>query len=429
MKEDSRFGRRGFLAGLAAAGVAAPVAAAAHASIAYASTTADWDTSDPTRDTTVSAVGAHDSYPFHGEHQAGILTPIQRAAAFVSLDVTATSRSDLRSLFREITDRVRFLTRGGIPSGLGITAPAPDSGVLGTDVVPDGLTVTVSAGASLFDDRFGLALAKPARLTTMQPFPNDDLQPTVCDGDLLLQICAHNSDTVVHALRDISRATRGAMQVRWRQDGFASPPRPTGTPRNLLGFKDGTANPPVGDEHEMGELVWTAGGGEEPAWTAGGSYHVVRLIRMLVEFWDRVSITEQENMIGRRRASGAPLTGTHEYDTPDFALDPTGDVIQRDAHIRLANPRTPGTARQRMLRRPYNYDAGIDLDGNLDMGLIFACFNQDLHRQFETVQKRLEDEPLVDYIKPFGGGYFFALPGVRDAADWLGRPLLTSARA
>jgi deferrochelatase/peroxidase EfeB len=412
-------GRRSFLRGMAG-GVAGGVVAGGAAGYALHASQPD-----PVLAADTAALeGRLPAVPFHGKYQAGIVPPPQRATAVVSFDATADGKSELTDLFHTITSRARFLTAGGTPPPVGIDGPASDSGVLGPTVVPDGLTVTLGVGSTLFDDRYGLASQLPARLTPMQPFPNDDLDPAQTGGDLVLQLSAGNADAVLHALRDIAKHTRGGMQINWRIDGFSSPARPAGTvPRNLLGFMDGVSNPPLS---EARELLWIqAGTAGEPEWTANGSYFVVRLIRMFVEFWDRVDVYEQQQMFGRDRAKGFPLDADSLYATPDFAADPTGSVIPLNAHMRLANPRTPQTAPSRILRRAYNYDRGIDQVGDLDQGLVFTCFQQDVKRQFEAVQTRLIGEPLVDYISPFGGGYFLALPGIRDTADWYGRALLT----
>jgi deferrochelatase/peroxidase EfeB len=372
-----------------------------------------------------AATVADRRFSFYGAHQAGIVTPLtkQDQSTFASFDVTASSKAELRDLMQTLTERVRFLMTGGMPPDLGVSSPPADSDVLGPVVPSDGLTVTLGLGASLFDDRFGLGDAKPQRLRRMPTFVNDDLDPKVSHGDLMLQICADHQDTVHHALRDIAKHTRGGMQPKWRLDGFNSPERPTGNSRNLLGFKDGTANPAVQQPQVADELIWVADGQGEPGWAVGGSYQTVRLIRMFIEFWDRVSLNEQQNMFGRFRDSGAPLDGSKETDTPDYAADPRGQVIPLDSHIRRANPRTPATANQRMLRRSYNYDRGIDANGDLDVGHLFVVYNQDNDRQFVTVQERLANEPLVDYVQPFGGGFFFAVPGVSGPSDYYAKGL------
>lgn len=411
-QDQTGLGRRRFLQGTAAGAVGV----AAVGAVLAGGARSDAQGTGPT---------VRDAYPFEGEHQSGILTPDpankQSHLMVAAFDVIGADRTGLEALLRTITERSRFLTAGGIPADLGVGKPPADSAVLGPVVPADGLTVTVGVGASLFDDRFGLAARKPKRLKPMTTFPNDQPDAAQSHGDLVIQLCANNPDTIHHALRDIAKHTRAGMQLRWKMQGYGAPPRPGGSPRNLLGFKDGTANPTGGQAES---LIWVAAGGDEPEWAAGGTYLVVRLIRMMVEFWDRVSIAEQEGMFGRRRDSGAPLDGAEEFDDPDYSKDPEGEVIPVDSHIRLANPREgEKTEKQRLVRRSYNYDLGLDMNGNMACGHVFVCFQQDVEAQFEEVQKRLIDEPLTDYVTPFGGGYFYAVPGVRDASDYLGSGL------
>jgi deferrochelatase/peroxidase EfeB len=364
--------------------------------------------------------------PFEGAHQAGITDPAPPHAIFAAFDAIAPSRTELADAIAALSDRARRLTRGyeallGAPG----EGPTPDSGILGPRVTPDGLTVTIGFGASLFDDRYGLGGRKPRVLKPMTTFPDDALVAEECHGDVMVQLCANSEQTLLNALRDLMRATRGSLAPRWKIEGFLPVSGEPGAPRNLLGFKDGTANPDRTKAADMDRYVWVARGAGEPSWTAGGTYQVVRIIRNRVEFWDRVARSEQELMIGRDKGTGAPLGHRRELDDPDFASDPKGDRIPLDAHIRLARPRTAKTEDSRILRRGFSYSRGLDMSGQLDMGLVFCCFQRDLERQFETVQRRLAGEPLVDYVVPTGGGYFFVPRGAQDPQDWVGSGLFT----
>ncbi|MGE8348171.1 iron uptake transporter deferrochelatase/peroxidase subunit [Pseudomonas helleri] len=376
---------------------------------------------------------AQDHHEFHGQHQNGIVTPRPAAGMLVSFDVLATDRADLERLFRTLNERIAFLTKGGPVTQVDPKLPPTDSGILGPVVTPDNLTVTVSVGESLFDERYGLGNVKPKHLSRMQGFPNDALEPAFCHGDLSLQFCANTADTNIHALRDIVKNLPDLLLVRWKQEGTVPPQAPTkpGVPpqsaRNFLGFRDGSANPDSNDNTLMNSIVWVQPGSDEPKWAVDGSYQAVRIIRNFVERWDRTPLQEQQSIFGRNKASGAPMDGHHETDVPDYSKDPEGKVTKLDAHIRLANPRTAETSKSLILRRPFNYSNGVNKNGQLDMGLLFICYQSNLENGFIAVQTRLNGEPLEEYLKPIGGGYFFTLPGVRDDKDFIGRSLLNAA--
>jgi deferrochelatase/peroxidase EfeB len=374
--------------------------------------------------------GTLDSQPFYGPRQAGVVTPQPAAALFASFDVLADDRAGLEKLFRILTRRIAVLTEAGPAPTLDPRLPPADSGLLGPQLYPDNLTMTVAVGASLFDDRFALAASRPRHLITMEQFPNDALDPKSCHGDLMLQICSNTAETNIHALRDVVKNLPDLLALRWKLDGFLPPHtiKQAGkdTVRNLLGFKDGTANLAVSDSALMDRVVWVRAGSDEPAWTAGGSYQVVRIIRNLVERWDRTPLAEQQSIIGRDKMSGAPLGMKNEHDVPAYAEDPQDESVPRDAHIRLANPRTKESDANLILRRGYNFARGLTPAGQLDMGLLFVCFQSNLGAGFLTVQGRLTGERLEEYIKPVGGGYFFVLPGVPDANRFLGEGLFNA---
>jgi deferrochelatase/peroxidase EfeB len=381
-------------------------------------------------DPAASAPGASTVVPFDGVHQAGILRPAipQPNSLIAAFDVVATSRAGLETGLRELTTRGRLLAAGWSPDVGDPLDPPEESGVLGASTGPAGLTVTVGVGASVFDERFGLGAARPRQLTTMPHFPNDKLDPDLSHGDLLVQVCATDELATVRALRYLMLGTRDILRLRWMVNGFHRP-NATSTPghtttRNLMGFKDGTANPNPDDTPLMDRLVWIDDADGEPAWGTGGSYMVVRLIRMFVEPWDRTALLEQEKIIGRTKRTGAPLGGDREDEIPAYASDPDGARIPLYAHIRRANPRTAESERNLIFRRGYSYSRGFDDAGHLDQGLLFVCFQRDLEAGFVTVQKRLAGEPLEEYVRPVGGGYFYALPGVTDPNGFLGEGLL-----
>jgi deferrochelatase/peroxidase EfeB len=363
--------------------------------------------------------------PFRGRYQTGITHPANEQGLLAAFTVTADNRDELRDTLRALSSESERLMSGEPYEDRDPAYPPLHTGAVGNPPPPADLSVVVSAGASLFDDRYGLADRKPMALEKMPFLANDRLDPERSHGDLLLTVTSAHEDVNLFALRQLMRATRGTLALHWMLGGYnrrIRAARAEAGKRNLMGFIDGTSNLDRSDDAVMDRYVWVQPDDDEPAWTVGGTYHVVRVIRMLVEFWDRTRLSEQESIIGRRKASGAPLSGEIETDVPDYSTDGDGEVTPLDAHIRLANPRTAETDGDLILRSGLSFSRGFDGDGQLDQGLAFVSFQRRLS-QFLNTQARLAGEPLEEYIVPEGGGFYFALPGVADDGEFLGAQL------
>ncbi|MEN3305886.1 MAG: deferrochelatase/peroxidase EfeB [Micromonosporaceae bacterium] len=316
-----------------------------------------------------------DRVAFFGRHQAGIATPAPARLAFAAYDLTVTgsvaqNRAALRELLRTWTAAAAAMTEGRPVPGDNTTPAAPpaDTGEA-YGASPAHLTVTFGVGPSLFDDRFGLADRRPAALADLPRLPPERLDASRSNGDLVIQACSDDPLVAFHAIRNLARLGRGTVVMRWSQLGFGkatSNGADQETPRNLMGFKDGTRNIDGSDEALMNQHVWVAGETDQ-AWMRGGSYLVARRITMRIEAWDRDYLADQQNVVGRFKYSGAPLTGSRERDTPDFsARDAGGEpVIPADSHVALvAHENNDGL---RILRRGYSFTDGITASsGELD---------------------------------------------------------------
>ncbi|HXR43328.1 MAG TPA: iron uptake transporter deferrochelatase/peroxidase subunit, partial [Pseudolysinimonas sp.] len=365
---------------------------------------------------------AESAYDFFGAHQAGITTPVQEHLHFASFDMMArTNRDDLISLLEDWSYAAARMTQGLEVSATGAIggspeAPPDDTGEA-QGLTAAGLTITIGFGPTLFasesgEDRYGIAARRPQGLEELPAFLGDDLDPEASGGDLCIQACADDPQVAVHAIRNLSRIAFGRARLRWSQLGFGRTSRTSAeqsTPRNLFGFKDGTANILADDSEALAEHVWVPAS-DSPDWMAGGSYLVARKIAMLIETWDRVRLSEQNAIIGRNKGEGAPLSGGDEFTEPDLAAtDADGAVlVPETSHVRLAHPETNGGVR--ILRRGYNFvDGNTDL-GRLDAGLFFLSY-QRAPEQFVTIQRSLSTDVMSEYIRHVGSGLWAVPPG------------------
>ncbi len=366
--------------------------------------------------------------PFWGNHQAGILTPAQRHTYFAAFDVSAGNRKDLVDLFRRWTAAAARLAAGQPAEAMNkdLSVPAADSGEA-VGLSPARLTLTFGLGAGIFvkdgKDRFGLAARRPAALIDLPRFNGDQLVAARSGGDLSVQACADDPQVAFHAVRQLARLAYGVAEVRWAQSGFLPEYGAGETPRNLMGFKDGTGNPSVDDAALMDKFIWS--GREGPGWMQGGTYAVVRRIRMALEHWDRMPVAFQEQTIGRKKYSGAGLGEKNEFDAVDLnAVDGDGNPIVPDnAHVRLGMPASNDGAR--ILRRPYSYNDGVNFTSErwppwrqgmeYDAGLFFLCYQRDVRTGFVKIfQQMSKIDMLNQFLTHTASGVFACPPGVAE---------------
>lgn len=424
-----RLSRRGLLgAGLAAAGTG--VGAVAGVAGATAATGVDPFAAAGNAD---ESIDLSQQVPFYataaGQPQGGIRTTPQRHCVFMVFDLTASTATELQVLLARWSAAIAQLQAGRT---IGSVEPAHGEGVgadtgEALDLGPASLTVTVGLGPGVFDERFGLATKRPAHLAAIPSLPSDALEDGLTGGDLSLQACADDPQVAYHAVRDLARMARGTATVRWTVIGFgrASAGPAQSTPRNLMGFKDGTRN--VSTDEEYDRFVWLD---DDAGWMAGGTYQVVRKIRMNLETWDADVVRDQQRVFGRTKVEGAPLSGGTEHTTPDFhavhgsgthaAPADGGTAIDPRSHVALAAHENNGGVK--ILRRGYNYTDGLNQYGQLDAGLLFAAYTTD-PEHFTRLQRKLgASDRLNEYVAHIGSGVF-AVPPAPRSGSYIGERL------
>ncbi|CAN0618834.1 putative deferrochelatase/peroxidase EfeN [Burkholderia multivorans] len=387
---------------------------------------------------TARAAAAHDgAEPFYGKHQGGIVTPQQSHAYFAAFDLTTDKRADVIALLKTWTDAAARLARGDTAQPLATTGaddkvPADSGDALGLGA--SRLTITFGFGPGLFavagKDRYGLAARRPAALVDLPRFNGDQLLPEKTGGDLFIQACANDSQVAFHAVRQLARLGADATRMRWGQAGFTSG-KPGETPRNLMGFKDGTMNPSMSDPAAMNEFVWA--GDEGPAWMNGGTYTVVRRIRITLEHWDNTELGFQEQVVGRHKYSGAPLGQKHEFEPLDLdAVDRDGNaVIPENSHARLASPQLNNGAQ--ILRRAYSYNDSANFyierwppwrqQTEYDAGLMFVAHQRDPRRGFIPINEKLAKMDIMNQFTTHVGSAIFACPPGARPGSFIGAAL------
>ncbi|WP_037574437.1 iron uptake transporter deferrochelatase/peroxidase subunit [Phaeacidiphilus oryzae] len=416
-QDPSGVSRRRLLGAASAAGVAGLVVGAGGTALGEALT-------EPGRPTPLDSVGST-RIPFHGARQAGIVEPQQARMYAAAFDLTPTGadRRAVAALMRRWSSAAATMAEGGTP-------PQDDGAAL--DAGPSSLTVTFGFGRGLFD-RIGLAAHRPEALAELPSFPGDRIDAARSGGDLWVQVCADDALVAFRALRVLQRRAAGTATLRWQMSGFSRAPGAApagGTPRNLMGMKDGTGNPAPGDA-SFDSTVFVGGNGapsspSSPPWMANGSYAVFRRIRILLDHWDVLPVDRQERIIGRHKRSGAPLSGGGEFTAADLSATTAsgGFAIPADAHIRVAAPASNQGAA--MLRRGFSYHDGLRPDGEPDAGLLFVCFQSDPLTGFVPVQRKLSRGDALSQFLVHESSGVYAVPGGAAADGYVGQELLES---
>lgn len=357
---------------------------------------------------------ANQAIPFYGKCQSGITTPIQRQVYFAVLDLATEDLDTIRGIFKSWTTYIARMMQGELVEAYksNTMLPPTDTGEavgMGTER----LTITVGVSPS-FLEKLNLTGKKLPELEELPKFARDQLQKAFTGGDICIQACAEDAQVAFHAVRNLLRKGREHLTLKWSQTGYAAITSQGSTPRNLFGFKDGTAN--VTSQDDFDRVIWC----DQDNWMKNGTYLIVRRVQMHLETWDRTSLREQENTFGRHRDSGAPFGAVDEFDPVDLELkDDKGNlVIPEDCHVRLAKE-----VGEEIYRRAFSYANGIDpRTGQFDAGLLFISFQKD-PQQFIKVQKNLgTKDKLNEYITHVGSGLFAILPGVEEGG-YLGQSL------